>query len=304
MTGSDEDARLRGNRPTLRVSGPESGRRVYLLLDVSRNTGCNTSGRSDFPMPRVTHFSCVCQGFAHQWVTRALSIAAARARADFANTCRCFELSSDLNCADWTFGLGSEFPLARTRSRLACQDGTQRRMLYRLSRAACSRQAFNALRRPPPVLLRLSGAALLVAAASHQFWSMTAQAPAAGPVPKAASDAVDSRPVDYASFYGEYHGHTTADLSRVLSALHTRKRGRKPVIYLAGDSSLDNKYWFDRTAREPACNGYEHAVTPPFSRPDVAWAINRRAADVHAPFVCVNGAIEEATISDRCARHR
>jgi hypothetical protein len=153
------------------------------------------------------------------------------------------------------------------------------------------------------VLLRLSSAALRVAAASHQFWSMTEKAPAAGPAPKAASDVADLGPVDYASFYGEYHGHKAADLSRVLSALR-EKSGKKPVIYLAGDSSLDNKYWFDRTARKPACNGYEHAVTPPFSRPDVAWAINRRAADVHAPFVCINGAIEEATISDRCGSCR
>ena len=45
------------------------------------------------------------------------------------------------------------------------------------------------------------------------------------------------------------------------------------VIYLLGDSTLDNKAWFSDTAR--AINGYENFLDPPISRQDVAYCINK-----------------------------
>lgn len=44
------------------------------------------------------------------------------------------------------------------------------------------------------------------------------------------------------SFYNEYHGHKINDLLIVHNQL---KHNNQSIIYLAGDSSLDNKFWFD-----------------------------------------------------------
>ena len=42
------------------------------------------------------------------------------------------------------------------------------------------------------------------------------------------------------------------------------------VIYLAGDSSLDNKFWFSQQA--VALNGYENMLDPPTMKTDVCFA--------------------------------
>ena len=76
-------------------------------------------------------------------------------------------------------------------------------------------------------------------------------------------------------FYGVYHGHDIEHLNAVFEALVARPRasGRDVrVVFLAGDSSLDNKYWIDGT--QPASNGMEHVLTPPRSVPDVAAQLN------------------------------
>lgn len=50
---------------------------------------------------------------------------------------------------------------------------------------------------------------------------------------------VDSK-VDSRAFFAEYHGHTIPHLEAVLRGL--RSQGKK-IIFLVGDSSLDNKHW-------------------------------------------------------------
>ena len=42
--------------------------------------------------------------------------------------------------------------------------------------------------------------------------------------------------------------------------MHLLDGGDREVIYLAGDSSLDNKYWFHDEAK--ASNGYEKLLKP------------------------------------------
>ena len=63
-------------------------------------------------------------------------------------------------------------------------------------------------------------------------------------------------------FYDEYHGHLIPDLESCASHL---RRGKRGVIWLVGDSTMDNKYWISNQ-RVPACNGYEDVLEPPKER--------------------------------------
>ena len=42
-------------------------------------------------------------------------------------------------------------------------------------------------------------------------------------------------------FYGEYHGHKVKHLKQIYPRLRERSDA---LIWTAGDSSLDNKYWY------------------------------------------------------------
>jgi hypothetical protein len=78
------------------------------------------------------------------------------------------------------------------------------------------------------------------------------------------------------SFYNEYHSHRITDLDVVHS--HLRQQNNSDgIIFLAGDSSLDNKFWFNDSA--PAVNGYEEFLSPPKSRKDVAYWMNKQLAN-------------------------
>ena len=46
--------------------------------------------------------------------------------------------------------------------------------------------------------------------------------------------------VDAGEFYGEYNGHKVTHLEKLLPALRSSSDA---LLWLAGDSSLDNKYW-------------------------------------------------------------
>ena len=68
-------------------------------------------------------------------------------------------------------------------------------------------------------------------------------------------------PIPAGPFYGEYHGHTQAHLERLHSAL--RGQDSRPVLWLCGDSTLDNKYWLNALHTLPALNGFEAVLKPP-----------------------------------------
>jgi len=145
-----------------------------------------------------------------------------------------------------------------------------------------------------------------------------------------------------ASYYSTYHGHEPEALRRVAAALREADGGgaggaasaaaaaasgaaaaraappppaaRRPLIWLAGDSSLDNKFWLrgggggSRRAT-PACNGEERALlggggpgggSPLLLPQDVAHCVNERlAARGLRGLACVNAAVEESTLADR-----
>ena len=96
--------------------------------------------------------------------------------------------------------------------------------------------------------------------------------------------------VGHRRFYAEYFGHEVA-LLRILhdglraTAAASAGRGPRPCIFLAGDSSLDNKVWFDDTAT--ACNGYERLLDPPLMKQDVAYWINHELAQRGVDAFCV-----------------
>jgi hypothetical protein len=52
------------------------------------------------------------------------------------------------------------------------------------------------------------------------------------------------------TFYSESKGHLVTDLAK-FRAITLAERPHKPIIYLAGDSSLDNKHWFNKPSKTP-----------------------------------------------------
>ncbi|KAI8820140.1 uncharacterized protein EV422DRAFT_568095 [Fimicolochytrium jonesii] len=117
-------------------------------------------------------------------------------------------------------------------------------------------------------------------------------------------------------FYGNYYGHILSDLE----ALHRHvgeKSGDRGLIFLAGDSSLDNKHWLfvgDKTNPGQLTNDKVTADAPPpykeFFQPprcvqDVAYWLTRKAASVRegkskvGPYAAINSALEASTLADR-----
>jgi hypothetical protein len=124
--------------------------------------------------------------------------------------------------------------------------------------------------------------------------------------------------IDADDFYGEYHGHAVSHLQQLVESSvlglsrKPQARGKegesaREVVWLAGDSSLDSKYWFDDVL--PACNGFEGVLEPPVMKGDLCYWLNRAAEEQHSGhlsnpgseenFVCVNAAVEESMIADR-----
>lgn len=94
-------------------------------------------------------------------------------------------------------------------------------------------------------------------------------------------------------FYGEYHGHTVAHLS-----ILQRDLGPRPRVFLAGDSSLDSKFWnvwCDETPR----NGYENILSSEGCRRDVCFWLNQ---DLGPEYAAINCAVEESTLGARRAK--
>ena len=73
-----------------------------------------------------------------------------------------------------------------------------------------------------------------------------------------------SQKISTIRFYNEYHGHLISDLEKLHKSLDdqqstSEQQPPKQYIYLCGDSTLDNKYWFNvpDPTEYPAVNGYE-----------------------------------------------
>lgn len=82
-----------------------------------------------------------------------------------------------------------------------------------------------------------------------------------------------------------------------LTALHNSVACGRGVVWLVGDSTLDNKHWIAEES-EPATNGYEAALDVALCVPDVSYWINHALLDrgLGGELCAINGAVEEATL--------
>jgi hypothetical protein len=131
--------------------------------------------------------------------------------------------------------------------------------------------------------------------------------------PRPRDGAIPSR-----DFYREYHGHRVEHLRLLLAHLRNSggsNSGNARVLWTAGDSSLDNKYWFpDQVSAVPA---YRDVLDPPVMKPDVTYWLNhflssdesesRSSTDSGGgsgppqprTTVAINGAVEATTLNER-----
>lgn len=103
--------------------------------------------------------------------------------------------------------------------------------------------------------------------------------------------------INRSRFYFEWKGHQIQDLT-TFHAITTTERPNKPIVYLAGDSSLDNKYWVNTEGEKhvEVPEIYKHTLDKPTPKHDVAFWMNyllgRQAT-------CINTAVEETMLRER-----
>lgn len=93
-------------------------------------------------------------------------------------------------------------------------------------------------------------------------------------------------------YYKTYHGHNKDHLHIVYNTLKYNNPNSR-FIFLAGDSSLDNKFWVQGYYN--AVNGYEKVLEPAIMKPDVCYFMNKKADNC----ITINCAVEESTIKER-----
>jgi hypothetical protein len=98
-------------------------------------------------------------------------------------------------------------------------------------------------------------------------------------------------------YSSSYSGHPIEHLTKIVDIFRHKRR----IVWLAGDSSLDNKYWINR--RAAPVNGLETILTNGTIPMDVSYHINNILLDSgKEEFICVNCAVEETTLSSRYHR--
>lgn len=120
---------------------------------------------------------------------------------------------------------------------------------------------------------------------------------------------VETQMLDPIAFYAEWSGHPIAMLQQAVEYFR-KAHPDKRLIWLAGDSSLDNKYWVRLSTdvkpwRDPTRNGWHELL--PYMLPDVAYHVNAKLmgsiGDQTKPALdgcaCVNAAVEESMLRQR-----
>jgi hypothetical protein len=113
-----------------------------------------------------------------------------------------------------------------------------------------------------------------------------------------AASSYTSHKINCSHFYFEWEGHPIDDLVRFRETT-LAERGDKPIIYLAGDSSLDNKYWLRKSVEDVNVQVppiYEQTLDKPRPKPDVAFWMNHLLGD---RATCINTAVEASMLRDR-----
>ncbi|RDW63522.1 hypothetical protein BP6252_11067 [Coleophoma cylindrospora] len=107
--------------------------------------------------------------------------------------------------------------------------------------------------------------------------------------------------INTSRFYYQWKGHDIPDISAFRFTAHSL-RPSKPIIYLAGDSSLDNKYWVPSSgpAGEPLLvdvpDIYRATLDRPQPKPDIAFWLNHLVGD---QATAINLAVEASTLRER-----
>jgi hypothetical protein len=110
-----------------------------------------------------------------------------------------------------------------------------------------------------------------------------------------------NKKINNSRFYFEWKGHTIPDLTAFRNTALSLKPD-KPMIYLAGDSSLDNKYWVPSSGPggEPLAVDipgiYRAALDRPHPKPDIAFWLNHFLGD---RATTINTAVEASTLKER-----
>jgi hypothetical protein len=102
-------------------------------------------------------------------------------------------------------------------------------------------------------------------------------------------------------FFDEYHGHEKDCLEDIYKSLclDSEDKRKKNVIFLAGDSSLDNKHWI-LNEKANSVNGYENFFEK--SVKDVAFNINKKIVEYNDhhhfknDYFCINTSVEASTL--------
>jgi lysophospholipase L1-like esterase len=106
--------------------------------------------------------------------------------------------------------------------------------------------------------------------------------------------------IDSTSFYSEWKGHPINDLA-AFHNITLAERSETPIVYFAGDSSLDNKAWVNSSTQ---IDGnpveipeiYNKTLQNPTTKPDVAFWMNHLLGD---RATCINTAVEESILRER-----
>lgn len=107
-----------------------------------------------------------------------------------------------------------------------------------------------------------------------------------------------ARKINPSRFYFEWKGHPVSDLVH-FREITLAERPDKPIVYLAGDSSLDNKFWLYKTIEELGIDIptiYKKTLDRPRPKPDVSFWLNSLLGD---RATCINTAVEESMLRDR-----
>lgn len=111
-----------------------------------------------------------------------------------------------------------------------------------------------------------------------------------------------SEKVSSEEFYREYHGHLVRHLDKLLPAL---RASSDRLIWTAGDSSLDNKFWVPQ--KTAAVGAYQQVLEPPTSKMDVTFWLNQHCAtggERRRRTATINTAVEATTLNERSFRLR
>lgn len=105
------------------------------------------------------------------------------------------------------------------------------------------------------------------------------------------------RNINQSRFFFEWKGHQIEDISS-FHAITTTQRPNELIVYIAGDSSLDNKYWVksDNELQVEIPEIHKYTLDRPEPKPDVAFWMNYLFG-IRA--TCINTAVEESMLRER-----